>query len=456
MLKAGMKVKLTENLSVAWNNLTIVAGSVIKVKLDDINQWLIEVVNGEVKRKTLSYDSVISELKPVMVDEELPIEIYLDSIALEEAKYRVLSYFCPKCGKPIKKSEALEDQFTFACKDCAKEHSKTCEYCGKTELFPVANSFFFRDFEGKTLCTKCFNEKTFICPSCNERHLTEKAFIDEHGIKWCSEECKDNYEVEDNDYIWDYSTKPDPVFFGDGLTMGVELEVDGDDYEARNDLAYALSEVSKLHYCKDDGSLDNGVEIVTMPCSLNYHKEKFPWEDIMRKARYYNFLSDQAGTCGLHVHVDRSYFEVDYCNSGDAAVGLEYLFMKYSDNFIKFSRRFESQLNWGKIIDVDLDDVHTSYDEMAESRYTAINVQNRNTIEFRLWKGTLNYTTFIATLEMTQALCDLVRDTITTEGLKGLTEVTWKDICNYGNYETMISYLKRREIYEAIETAEVA
>ena len=453
MLKAGMKVKLTKDLQVAWNGLTIGEGSIIKVKLDDVNQLFVEVVSGEVKRKTLLYDSVTSESKYVMVDEELPIETNLDSIALEEVEYRVLSYFCPKCGKTIKKSEALEDKNTFACKDCAKKYSKTCEDCGKTELFPVANGIFFREFKGKTLCTKCFREKSFICPSCNELHLTTEAFIDEHGVKWCSEECKDKYTVKENDYIWDYSTKPDPVFFGKGLTMGVELEVDGDDYEERNNLAYALSEISGLHYCKDDGSLDNGVEIVTMPCSLEYHKKKFPWRDIMDTALDYGFLSDKAGTCGLHVHVDKDYFETDYCNYADAAVALMYLFNKFSSKFIKFSRRFESQLSWGKIKEVDIYDTHSSYDQLTEDRYNAINVLNKHTLEFRLWKGTLNYKTFIATLEMTQNLCDLVRDTLRDHGTEGIVNLTWADICNYGDYDEMVEYLKKRDIYETVEAA---
>lgn len=452
MLKAGMKVKLKKDLSVAWNGLIIGEGSIIKVKLDDINQLFVEVISGEVKRKTLLYDSATSETKYVMVDEELPMEINLDLIALEKAEYRVLSYFCPKCGKAIKKAEALEDKKTFACKDCAKQYSKTCEFCGKTELFPVAN-IFFREFEGKTFCSRCFSEKTFICPSCNNLHLTEKAFIDEHGVKWCSEECKNKYIVKGNEDIWDYNTKPEPIFFGSGLTMGVELEVDGDDYEARDDLAYALSEISGLHYCKDDGSLDNGVEIVTMPCSLEYHKEKFPWRDIMSTALDYGFLSDKAGTCGLHVHVDKSYFETDYCNYADAAVAFMYLFNKFRDKFIKFSRRFESQLSWGKIREVDIYDTHSSYDQLTEDRYNAINVLNKHTLEFRLWKGTLNYKTFIATLEMTQNLCDLVRDTLRDRGTEGIINLTWADICNYGDYDEMVEYLKKRDIYEAVEAA---
>ena len=54
---------------------------------------------------------------------------------------------------------------------------------------------------------------------------------------------------------------------------------------------------------------------------------------------------------------------------------------------------------------------------------------------------------------MTQNLCDLVRDTLRDRGTEGIMNLTWADICNYGDYDEMVEYLKKRDIYEAVEAA---
>lgn len=248
-----------------------------------------------------------------------------------------------------------------------------------------------------------------------------------------------------NDELYEYSEEFDVEFFGKDTEnhMGVELEVDtedGTEWENAYDLVTLLSRVSDMHICKEDGSLrEGGVEIVTYPCTLDYHLEKFPWEDIVRVCRNEGYLSDQAGTCGLHVHVDRSYFH----NDEQATVRIMYLFSKFKEQFVNFARRTSYQLtDWAYIYDnINLDEESETYSNIIASRYRAINACNYETLEFRLWKGSLNLETLYATLEMTQILCDIVND-LTTEEIKALT---WEDICNEGKeYEDLNNYLKRR------------
>ena len=42
----------------------------------------------------------------------------------------------------------------------------------------------------------------------------------------------------------------------------------------------------------------------------------------------------------------------------------------------------------------------------CNGRYVAVNLNNYHTIEFRLFRGTLKYSTFIATLQMVNHICD--------------------------------------------------
>ena len=82
--------------------------------------------------------------------------------------------------------------------------------------------------------------------------------------------------------IHDYSYKPDPIFYGDGdRFLGVELEIDGGGeigWKAEDILDIANWKDEHM-YCKHDGSLDDGLELVTHPMTLGYHES-----DIDRKS----------------------------------------------------------------------------------------------------------------------------------------------------------------------------
>ena len=85
--------------------------------------------------------------------------------------------------------------------------------------------------------------------------------------------------------------------------------------------------------------LDDGIEIVTHPMSLDYHMNVMPWPEIVRKARELDYLSHKAGTCGLHVHISRAAFgETEQHQDAAIARGL-YFFEKHWEELLKFSRR---------------------------------------------------------------------------------------------------------------------
>ena len=77
-----------------------------------------------------------------------------------------------------------------------------------------------------------------------------------------------------------------------------------------NDNANQLQQIANRDhdhiYIKHDGSLDDGMEIVTHPMTLECHCNEMPWQTVMQEAISMGYLSHQCGTCGLHVHVNRS------------------------------------------------------------------------------------------------------------------------------------------------------
>ena len=91
----------------------------------------------------------------------------------------------------------------------------------------------------------------------------------------------------------------------------MELEIDNggkNDNNAEDILCVANGSTYKENdlYIKSDGSLNDGMELVSQPCSIKYHRELFYWDKILQCARDCHYVSHNTKTCGLHVHIGRA------------------------------------------------------------------------------------------------------------------------------------------------------
>ena len=158
----------------------------------------------------------------------------------------------------------------------------TCRCCD-TPIRPEANA----GAEDFSLCESYYDRHYTRCSHCGtlllENHTCYYSPDDDDELSYCS----DCYRLVNRKDIRDYYYKPTPRFFGDPPRYyGVEPEIDGggeSSYKARQLLDLANTE-DELIYIKRDGSLDEGLEIVTYPMSLDYHRSRIPWEALMRKA----------------------------------------------------------------------------------------------------------------------------------------------------------------------------
>ena len=199
----------------------------------------------------------------------------------------------------------------------------------------------------------------------------------------------------------------------------------------------------ELIYCKHDGSLDDGFEIVTHPMSLDWHLHQMPWEAILNKAVQMGYLSHRANTCGLHVHVSRDAF--GFTREGqDCAISRALYFVeKHWNELLRFSRRTQRQLDrWAARYGYK-DDPQEHIKKGYGSRYTCVNLTNEETIEFRIFRGTLKYNTLIATLQMVNHICDAAI-CLSDEQLKALS---WSEFVSGITEPELIRYLKERRLY---------
>jgi len=251
-------------------------------------------------------------------------------------------------------------------------------------------------------------------------------------------------------YIHSFNYKPNKFKFNsihgetDLLYMGFELEIDkGGKSDENAKLVIDMLGEDNI-YCKHDGSLDNGFEIVTHPATLDYHYN-MNYEEMMKKLIELDYKSHDTTTCGLHIHFNKNYFSENKTIQDLNITKLLYLFEKYWDNVEKFSRRSSgyAQRYYIKLDDSMFDVLSKA--KNAYNKYYAINLRNEDTVEIRTFKGTLKYNTLIATLQFVNRIVKICKNTDLLE----IQNVTWEDIIANPEKE-LKQYLIERKMLEEI------
>lgn len=357
-----------------------------------------------------------------------------------------------------------------------KEEQFTCSVCGA-----VLTEETKREFGGEIMCEHCFNEQTVECDCCHERIWQDDNCGDEDnplcGACYdyyythcdicgrlilrddaCYEEdddcpyCNDCYERINSDMIKSYNYKPEPIFYGSGdLFYGVELEIDrGGEIASNAEKLLEIANSNSEHlYCKHDGSIDDGFEIVSHPASLYYHISGIDWLKIFNCAVEMGYRSHNTSTCGLHIHVSRSAFGSTVEEQEIVIARIVHFVEKHWWEIVKFSRRTEQNLNhWAAhyaTISAEVQDTYKKAKSKGLGLYVAVNLENYHTIEFRLFRGTLKYKTFLATLQLVDMICRLA---IMLDD-NAFEKMSWSNfVLQIGSDKPeLIDYLKSKRLY---------
>lgn len=293
----------------------------------------------------------------------------------------------------------IVDTDQWWCDSCAGNDAYRCEECG--------DWISSNDGDDNTiLCRNCYADHYHICDDCNEViHNNDAVFYNDGTY------CRYCYGENHSSDIRDYSYEPELDFQAskdDHEThlayLGFELEAGGLSNSCdRNEIVEAIFDDEATFYLKEDGSIpEYGFELVSHPITLKRHKE-LDWQDILHKMSSGGMRSHDLGveSCGLHVHVSRNYL------SPYKWLLIDWLISKYQVKFELIARRQENHFaTFKKNNGQPVKDV---YGKSNGSRYQAVNFENDCTVEFRLFRGTLKYSTFMATLEIVDALVHWAR-----------------------------------------------
>ena len=358
-----------------------------------------------------------------------------------------------------------ENDFRYVRKD----KTFTCAMCEKVKPERQLHQIAVLDESGDELhvegsCMECVIEKFlrdyFACQQCRiTKHRTWLSEIDQLRdwdiCSMCDEvffECEDCGQwtcpswSHHHEVIRDASFTPALKFFPDDnqdYYFGFELEVETPDEDDAN--WWAERVVQKLNfpfcntkrvtralrpfYLKHDGSLDCGFEIVSHPATIEWFRDSGVLDVINTFPRELDLRSWDTDTCGFHVHVSRTAFHrvnanrVIYSKAHELRFialfyrnehFIEALAGRSSNNYATFGTdefRSRAQHYRGKVSRKEMD------------KYQVINTRHDNTLEIRIFRGTLRKERILSNLQLVKAGIEYTRN-LETAGLENIKNLT--------------------------------
>lgn len=364
---------------------------------------------------------------------------------------------CQHC----KKGNVLRYTSVLSCKSCLKEKKlETCEEC-----WGEVRTTYVKD--NKKICKECVKRFYVECTHCNIEFSKRGIDDKRNGKQFSHSVCDKCFEISIK-AIHNYSHKPNPEYKPsfidekdggyDGvwnrgrkiLYLGVEVEMECSQFASA--IAHSVTELSKNRvYNKGDSSITYGFEMVSHPMTLEYHTVKkdakgelinpekhMNWEEIFKYLLSKGCLSHNTKTCGLHIHANKSFMTDTDLKKLDIFIN------SHTREISQFARRSNSHAQYKKLSKDDFKRLNNT-----GGRY-ALNMSPASTVEFRMFKGTLKYSTFMASLQFVDASIRFVK------------EAAWKDICNVekswklfiafiddNKYTELAKYMRLRKLRKA-------
>lgn len=292
---------------------------------------------------------------------------------------------------------------------------------------------------GDDCMTDSYREDNYTqCDNCGEWFDMEREGCEsDDGYDLC-DSCTDDYRLEngsvyykDSGYIQEYHPNIDLHFYGEGPKfLGCEYEVQGGG--CNSNIAESIFGDYREFYCSRDGSLDEGFEAITHPCSPSHILSNIDWETIVDKLDKNGYDNTEGG--GFHVHISREHFK------SQSHIGK--LIRFFSDNYQKLvnfgNRTWDTANKWAEPTDYDTDDKFIDiYSNAKGERYSAVNVWPSETVEIRLFGCTYRPEVIRSYIQFVDIITDLANgfyNNMTFENVrKEATERGYDELINYMN-----------------------
>ena len=311
----------------------------------------------------------------------------------------------------------------WVCSDCDRDENdctcNQCDTCGETR-------------DNCTCCSRC-DQTENNCDCCHECENTRDDCT-------CNDDSEDS--AEDNGRLFPYSTDifdkmPWPTQNArNALVFGVELECEPDDNDAsgQRDIIAALDGPKGPNYIlKCDASLAFGVEIVTLPYTLDQHRAEFGWTRVLGAIGTMAKSGADTTACGMHVHINRKALSaltlgkmLVFANSESMHDLMSLIAQREPNNYCGRSTK--------KVTDAKHNSVCR---EM-------LNVRD-NTVEVRMFRGNLRPERVIKNIEFCHALVQYARAS-SMQNIESVDNFIHWLIGQRGVYPALVNFLIEKQV----------
>lgn len=362
---------------------------------------------------------------------------------------------CFSCDREIADARRTFGSEEVLCDNCGAECSACRTWFWACDSAEIAGSVYCDD-----CVSYCYNH--------------QMSFIDE-----CPYCCGDDEEFDSEnggngtEPIRNYSYKPTPVFFGgrndDLLNMGMEHEMEFPDAIAESRALATVHRYNALldnpFYCKSDGSISQGFEMVSHPFTREWFDEYYPTDMIRELKELGASPKSRYGddTSGIHIHVSKDSFTTYHL----------YKFLHFHYEYGKLCQMVAGRVShWAKF-DKDAGigssltrkangDYTRSYTksmrEMASKkkanldRYVAVNLRNEHTVELRYFRSTAKIERVRAYVQFVDAVWHYTKLASITKKAKSKRVMSVEDFKlyveeNQGQFPDLFQLLEKNEDY---------
>jgi len=289
----------------------------------------------------------------------------------------------------------------------------------ETELFDLICCEDCEELVHEDYSTSVYGGDRIICEDCRDSeyyyHNGSDQYVHNEDEEYsdCEDGDEDNdcdfqgvlrYDVDVMDYLSKKKLDNEPRITRKTLLGGLECE-----WEARSscptDLPEQIDELFGGEYCKfkSDGSLRNGFEMVTAPCTLAYHRQQidklFDWNGWTDEDKNTYVKAWNTDTCGIHVHLNRGSFTgsqigkiLQIVNEDMNRNFIEAVAGRKANDYAKFSKKSIAEGG-----------------QRDYSKYEAVNTAHSQSIELRIFRGNATKNGILRVLEFSFALGEYVQ-----------------------------------------------
>ena len=330
---------------------------------------------------------------------------------------------CGHCGKNAEKramSKAkINDKSVRICSNCKKEFY-FCNICGYLYYHKDTVSYDARRFEDGSMeiyhcCLLCDKNGSFICNRCGEKSHNSVSRESNNGDYLCPA-C-----VEEDQGMMPYYFKPMRLHFNKsktegtvtsaGFYLGFEIEIAQKRSTIdQSGLTHLLKEKfgKDRLYCMHDGTIESstgysGLEVVSHPFTWQDYKDRsYKWDEMLIFLRNSGWKANLPGV-GFHIHTNKSAW-------GSFQI-YKLLQLVYKNKSWICSIAQRQPTTYCTMSNKDFDEavlVAKDKKNRKPDHYAAINLNNgngsaSNTIEFRMFQGSLEPLYFHKNIEFVRA-----------------------------------------------------